>query len=165
MRRMELRRVLFADSFGPDPKYQVRLTDRERGALRRLVAAGAAAARTLTHARLLLKADVDGPGWPDARIAEAMEVGLSTIVRVRRAFVHGGLDPALHRRPPSATRPLKLDGRLEAHLVALSCTTPPNGRARWSLRLLTDRFIELEGTVVSDETVRRVLKKTSSSPG
>ena len=165
---MELHRVLFvlfADSFVPNAKYQVRLTDRERGALRRVVAAGTAPARTLTHARVLLKADLDGPGWPDARIAEAVEVGLSTIVRVRRAFVHGGVDAALYRRPPSATRPPKLDGRQEAHLVALSCTTPPHGQARWSLRLLTDRFIELEGTVVSDETVRRVLKKTSSSPG
>jgi transposase len=165
MQCMELQRVLFADSFVPDPKYQVRLSNRDRGGLRRLVAAGSAPARTLSHARILLKADINGPGWPDAQIAEAVEVGLSTIVRVRRAFVHGGLDAALHRRRPSISRPPKLDGRLEAHLVALSCTTPPAGRARWSLRLLTDRFVELEGTVVSDETVRRVLKKTHSSPG
>jgi transposase len=141
------------------------LTGRERGTVQRLVAAGTAPARTLTHARILLKADRDGPGWPDARIAEALDVGLSTIARVRRAFVHGGVDAALQRRPPSVTRPPKLDGRQEAHLVALSCTTPPDGRARWSLRLLTDRFVELEGTLVSDETVRRVLKKTHSSRG
>jgi transposase len=165
MRHMQLRRVLFADSFVPDPKYQVRLTDRERVALRRVVATGTAPARTLTHARILLKADLDGPSWPDAQIAQAVEVGLSTIVRVRRAFVHGGVDAALHCRPPSTTRPPKLDGRQEAHLIALSCSTPPDGRARWSLRLLTDRFVELEGTVVSDETVRRVLKKTHSSRG
>src|SRR5215218_7927997 len=114
MRCMELQRVLFADSLVPDPKYQVRLTTQDRGALRRLVAAGTAPARTLAHARILLKADLDGPGWPDARIAEAVDVGRSTIVRVRRAFVHGGVDAALHRRPPSATRPPKLDGRQEA---------------------------------------------------
>ena len=162
---MKLQRVLFADSLVPYPKYQVRLTTRDRGALRRLVAAGTAPARTLAHARILLKADLDGPGWSDARIAEAVDVGLSTIVRVRRACVHSGVEAALHRRPPSTTRPPKLDGRQEAHLIALSCTTPPEGRAHWSLRLLTDRFVELEGTVVSDETVRRVLKKTHSSPG
>ena len=162
---MELRRVLFADSFDPDPKYQVRLTSQERGVLRRLVAGGTAPARMITHARILLKADLDGPGWSDAQIAQAVEVGLSTIVRVRRACVRGGIDAALHRRLPSVTRPPKLDGRQEAHLIALSCTTPPDGRARWSLRLLTDRFVELEGTIVSDETVRRVLKKTNSSPG
>jgi transposase len=162
---MELRRILFTDSLVSDSKYQVELTSRQRAALTRLVATGTGAARTLTHARILLKVDAAGPGWTDPQIAAALDVGLSTVARVRRAFVDGGVDAALHRRPPSATRPPRLDGRQEAHLVALSCTTPPDGRARWSLRLLTDRFVELEGTVVSDETVRRVLKKTHSSPG
>jgi len=162
---MELRRILFTDSLVPDSKYQVELTSRQRATLTRLVAAGTAAARTLTHARILLKADAAGPGWTDPQIVAALDVGLSTVARVRRAFIEGGVDAALHRRPPSATRPPKLDGRQEAHLVALSCTLPPAGRARWSLRLLTDRFVELEGTVVSDETVRRVLKKTRSSRG
>ncbi len=164
---MELLRILHADLPTPSNKHSIRLSDGERRTLRRLLSVGTAPARTLTHARILLKADAapNGPAWTDAQIREACDVGLATIARVRHAFVTGGLDAALHRKPTTRQYRRVLDGRQEAHLVALSCSTPPLGQARWSLRLLTERFIELDGTVISDETVRRVLKKTHSSPG
>ena len=167
MRGMNLLHILHADSSRPSHKHTVRLSDGERRDLRRRLGAGTASARTLTHARILLKADAAaaGPGWTDTQIRDACEVGLATIARVRRAFVTGGLDAALHRKPTTRQYRRALDGRQEAHLVALSCSPPPSGQARWSLRLLTDRFIELEGTSISDETVRRVLKKTRSSRG
>lgn len=164
---MKLLQVLPAKAPIPFHKHTVRLSDAERRALRRLLGAGTAPARTLAHARILLKADAapGGPAWTDARIREACEVGLATIARVRRAFVTGGLDAALHRKPTTRQYRRALDGRQEAQLVALTCGTPPDGQARWRLRLLTERFIEVEGVVVSDETVRRVLKKTRSSRG
>jgi transposase len=164
---MDLLRILHTDPPVRPSKAVVQLTDGERRRLRRLLSAGTAPARTQTHARILLKADAApaGPGCSDSQIAAAVEVSPSTIVRVRRAFVHGGLNAALHRKPPDRQYRRALDGRQEAHLMALSCTPPPPGQARWSLRLLTERFIELESTVVSDETVRRVLKKTRLSRG
>ncbi len=167
MRGMKLLRILHADIRTPSHKHAVRLSDDDRRDLRRLLRAGTAHARTLAHARMLLKADASsaGPAWTDPQIRDACDVGLATIARVRRAFVGGGLDAALHRRATSRQYRRALDGRQEAHLAALACSTPPDGHARWSLRLLTARFIELEGEVVSDETVRRVLKKTSSSRG
>lgn len=164
---MKLLRILHADAPTTSHKHSVRLSESERRTLRRLLSAGSAPTRTLTHARILLKADgaPGGSAWTDAEIREACDVGLATIARVRQAFVSGGLDAALHRKPTTRQYRRAVDGRQEAHLVALSCSTPPAGQARWSLRLLTERFIELEGVVVSDETVRRVLKKTRSSPG
>jgi hypothetical protein len=162
MSGMKLLRILHTDRPTPPRKHVVELTDAGRRALRRLVSAGTAPARTLSHARILLKADAAaaGPAWPDARIAEACEVSLATILRVRRAFATGGLDAALHRAPTTRQYRRALDGRQEAHLAALACSAPPDGHARWSRRLLTARFVALEGTVVSDETVRRALKKT-----
>ena len=147
--------------------YVVRLDDAERALLTDLVSTGRAAARALTHARILLKADVgpDGPGWTDERIAAALEVGLRTVARVRETLVTEGLDAALWRRRPPA-RPRKLDGAAEAHLIALACSAPPAGRGRWTLRLLADKLVELELVdAVCPETVRTTLKKTSSSPG
>jgi hypothetical protein len=164
---MKLLRILHTDRSTPARKHAIHLTDTERRALRRLVGGGPAPARTLSHARILLKADASlaGPAWTDDQIRAACEVSLATILRVRRAFATGGLDAALHRAPTARQYRRALDGRQEAHLAALACSAPPDGQARWSLRLLTERFVELEGAVVSDETVRRVLKKTSSSPG
>ena len=164
---MKLLRILYDDHAAPPHKHTVQLTDAERRQLRRLIGAGTAPARTLSHARILLKADAApaGPAWTDTQIAEACETSPATITRVRRSFATGGLDAALARKPTTRAYRRALDGRQEAALVALACTTPPAGQARWSLRLLTDRFVELEGTVVSDETVRRVLKKTHSSRG
>jgi hypothetical protein len=148
-------------------KYVVRLDDAERALLTNLSSTGTAAARALTHARILLKADQgpDGPGWPDQRIAAALDVSVSTVERVREALVTAGLDAALWRRRPPP-RPRKLDGAGEAHLIAVACSAPPAGRDRWTMRLLADKLVELAIVdAIGPETVRLTLKKTSSSPG
>ena len=126
--------------------------------------AGKGAASKLTHARILLKADAapGGPGWTDDRIAEAVEVSAATVERVRQRFVEQGLEAALGRKPQDRpSRPRKLDGRAEARLIALACSKPPEGRTEWTMQLLADKLVELEIVAsVSDETVRRTLKKT-----
>ncbi len=146
-------------------KYVVKLTEQERHELEHLISTGKAAARKLLHARILLKADesTEGPVWPDQRINEALEVSLSTIARVRQRFVEQGLEEALHRRPqPERPQKRKLDGEVEAHLVALTCGPKPEGEGRWTVRLLAEKLVAL-GYVdqVSYETVRQALKKTS----
>ena len=149
-------------------KYRVTLTNDERTLLQDLIASGTAPARTLTHARILLKADQSdgGPAWPDAAISEALEVSHATIARVRECFVAESLEAALHRRAASGHRRRCLDGAQEAHLIALTCSAPPPGHDRWTLRLLADKLVELEYVDgVSHETVRQVLKKTNSSRG
>ena len=150
-------------------KYKVTLTPDERQQLADLIAAGKAAAQKLAHARILLKADAadGGPAWPDARIAEAVEVSIATVERVRLRFVEQGLEAALGRKKqdrPSRLR--KLDGRAEARLIALACSQPPEGRTEWTMQLLADKLVELAVVdAVCDETVRRALKKTRSSRG
>ena|SRR5580765_882445 len=147
-------------------RYAVILTGDERTALSRLIGAGTADARVLTHARILLKADQSpgAPAWVDDRIADAVEVSQPTVFRVRRQFVEAGLEAALHRRPPQRDYLRKLDGAQEARLIALACGTPPANRTAWTLRLLADRLVELEVVeTLSYQTVRRVLKKTHSS--
>ena len=148
-------------------KYLVTLTPEERQWLTALLSAGKRSALTLTRARVLLKADqaAGGPAWEDAEIAQALDCGLRTVERVRQRFVDRGLEAALGRKPQDRpSRERKLDGRAEARLIALACSPPPRGRARWTLKLLADRLVELEVfESVSDETVRRVLKKTNSS--
>jgi transposase len=150
-------------------KYKVTLTAEERQELQELIAVGKGAAKKLIHARILLKADAadGGPGWPDAKIAEAVEVSIPTIERVRRRFVEEGFEAALKRKPQARpSRVPKLDGRAEARLIAVACSTPPEGRADWTIQLLADRLVELKIVdSISDETVRRALKKTSSSRG
>ncbi len=149
-------------------KYVVELCPEERESLHRLIAAGAAPARKLAHARILLKADrgPDGPGWSDAAIIEALETSQPTVSRLRKQCAEEGLEAALHRRASRREYRRKLDGAQEAHLVALVCGAPPAGQARWSLRLLADRLVELDIVdAVSYQTVRRVLKKTNSSRG
>ena len=107
-----------------------------------------------------------GPGWTDSAIGEALEVSVPTIERVRKRYAREGLEAALRRRRARAHKPRKLDGRQEAHLIALACSTPPEGQQRWSLRLLAARFVRLEqGAAISYQTVRRTLKKTTSSRG
>lgn len=150
----------------PKKQYLATLSEAGRARLRTLVGGGYAPARTLTHARILLKANrgAGGPGWTDQAIAEALEVGLSTVARVRRAYAAAGLDAALTRKTPDRAYARALDGAQEARLVALACGTPPAGHARWSLRLLADRLVALEyAEAVSHETVRQVLKQTFSS--
>ena len=148
--------------------YRVSLTDEERAALRGMVGSGAAPARMLTRARVLLKADhgEGGPGWSDAAIAGALDIHPGTVQRIRRQFAAEGLGPTLARKRPDRVYERRLDGRQEAHLVALACSAPPEGRARWTLRLLAGELVRLEVVgAVSHETVRRTLKKTTSGRG
>ena len=145
-------------------KYVVRLTTDEREHIEKLLRRGRAHARKLLYARILLKADANGPDqWTDERIAEAFEVSTATVARERRRLCEEGLEVALMPKKPGRPRGRVLDGRAEARLSALSCSDPPEGRERWSMRLLADRMVEL-GHVgsVSYETVRRTLKKTRS---
>ena len=143
----------------------VSLSGEDRGSLEGLIAGGHAPARRLTHARILLKADEgeDAPeqAWPDTRIADALQISRSTVARVRERFAREGLEAALVHRRPKATKPRKLDGEQEAHLIALACSEPPKGRKRWSVRLLAERFVQLECAKepISRELVRRTLKK------
>jgi len=149
-------------------KYVVTLTAEERRTLRNMIAVGKGSARKLMHARILLKAErrKRHPDWEDTRIAAAVEVAVSTVERVRKQLVEEGLEAALERRQPQREYQRKLGGKEEAQLIALACSTPPEGHARWTLRLLADRMVRLEHVdSVSHETVRRVLKKTNSSRG
>lgn len=149
-------------------KYIVRLSSEERLVLLDLISTGKAAARAQTHARILLKADVgsEGSAWVDRAIAEALETSPRTVERVREAWVCDGLEAALYPQRPTVPRPRKLDGAQQARLVALACSPPPAGRARWTLRLLSHRLVELEVVdSIAPETVRLALKQTSSRRG
>jgi transposase len=148
-------------------KYPVTLTEAQREQLKSLIAAGTAPARKLTHARILLKTDQspEGPGWVDEQVADAVETSQPTVSRVRKQYFEEGLEAALNRRPPNREYQRRLDGEQEARLIALACSEPPEGQARWSLRLLADKLVELEVVEeeVSYQTVRRILKKTNLS--
>lgn len=145
-------------------KYKVTLTEEERLQLRQMISAGKGAARKLTHARILLKADAGegGPNWQDQQISQSLEVGIATVERVRKQFVEQGLEAALERRKPDRDYERRLDGVGEAHLIALACGQPPEGREHWTMQLLAEGMVAL-GYVesVSRETVRRTLKKTN----
>ena len=148
-------------------QHRVTLTEDERATLGRRLSAGRAPARELMRARILLKADSGpfGPAWPDAAVAQALDVGLSTVARVRKRFAQGGLDAALRHRRPRREYRRKLDGEKEAHLIALACSPPPLGRRFWTLRLLADRMVELRFVDgLSYETVRRMLKQNALKP-
>lgn len=145
-------------------KYIVKLVASERTSLTKLTTSGKSAARRITRARILLLADEGslGPSWIDKDVAEAVGVTSRTVENVRRKFVNEGLEPSINRkkriRPP---RERMLDGEKEAKLIALSCSKPPEGRARWTMQLLADRLVSLEIVdSISDETVRKALKKT-----
>lgn len=149
-------------------KYHIRLEEEERVLLESITRKGRASAQRQRAARILLLADANQKegAMGDEEIARVAQTTVRTVERVRQSCVEEGLSAALERkpRPPSQTR--KLDGRSEAHLVALSCGPAPAGRARWTLRLLAGRLVELEVVEeISHETVRRTLKKTSSNPG
>jgi transposase len=142
--------------------YRVELSEPERNILLALMQKGRAPVRKLRRAQILLAA---ANGQSDAPIARVLHSSVSTIERTRKRFVDAGLEAALHEQPrPGARR--KLNGKQEAFLIALACSEPPAGRLRWTMQLLADRVIEL-GVVeaISDETVRRLLKKTPSSRG
>ena len=139
-------------------KYLVELDEEERVRLRTLLRRGQAPVRMVARARVLLKA---GQGCTDAEIAAALDVGTATVSRVRKRFVELGLEEALRERPRPGQR-RKLSGKQEAHVIAVACSTPPEGHARWTLRLLAGKVVELGFTPsISPETVRQVLKKTS----
>ncbi len=146
-------------------KYIIRLSADERQMLSKLARSGKAAARKITRARILLKADAGegGPGWTDERIAEALEIGVRMIENVRRRCVEEGPQAAACGRSwPDRPAQRKLDGAGEARLVAMACSEPPTGRARWTMQLLADELVVLQVTdSISDETVRRTLKRTS----
>ncbi len=146
----------------PASKVVVQLAGDERDALEQLVRTGTHPAAMRRRAAILLKADADGPdGWTDEEIAEHLETSRMTVMRVRHQFAAEGLDATLHRKKPTGRQYRKLDGQQEAKLVALACSAPPDGKGRWTLKMLADRLVELEVVdAVSDETVRRVLKKT-----
>ena len=147
--------------------HPIMLDAEQRARLEAVVNQGRAPARTITRARILLKADggPGGPNWTDTAIRGAFDVSRTTISKVRREFATDGL-AAIERRRPRVTRPRKLDGASEAHLIALTCSAPPEGRARWTLRLLADRFVLLDGEgAISHEQVRQVLKKANLSLG
>jgi transposase len=149
----------------PRKKYIVDLTDEEREELEALISSGVAPARKLTRARILLKAD---EGWTDQAISDALDVGTATVERVRKRFVEWGGISAIERRKPRRRYERKLDGDAEARLIALACSAPPEGRERWTLKLLAEKIVTLEAVdieSVSYETVRRVLKKTGLSLG
>jgi transposase len=148
----------------PAKKYKVALRAAERQTLQPLTTTGKAAAYKLTRARILLKADehqTEG-GWKDHAISEALEVSVATIERVRQPFVEEGAEAVLRYKQRQGSSTRRLDGAKEAHLIALTCSEAPEGRARWTLRLLADRMVEL-GHVeqISHETIRQTLKKTS----
>jgi transposase len=138
-------------------KYIVNLTPEERASLQQLLRSGRPSARRTARARILLKAD---EGLSDAEVAAAVNVGIATVHRIRQRCVEEGLEAALGERARVGA-PARLSGTAQAHLIAVACSTPPDGRPRWTLRLLADRVVELKlAERCSHETVRRVLKKT-----
>ncbi len=146
-------------------KHIVRLSDDERKKLKKMISSGRGPARMFTRARILLKADQsdEGPKWPDDKISDALDVTIQTVERIRKQLVEEGFESVLsrHEYKQKVSRK-KIDGDVEAHLIALSCSEPPTGRARWTLRLLAEKVIEL-GYVetISHEAIRQTLKKTN----
>src|SRR3990172_9988965 len=143
-------------------KYIVTLNADEREKLLALIGSGTSKARTLTHARILLKAD---EGWPDREICTALDVSILTVERVRKRFVFEGFETFMKPRRPNRIYSRKLDGEQEARVVALVCSSPPEGYARWSLRLLADRVVQLKIVEsISHETIRQVLDDNELKP-
>jgi transposase len=151
----------------PGKKYIVSLSAEEREQLNAMIRKGKSSAQRLMKARILLKADVseDGEGWSDSQIVEALETSATTVYRTRMQLVEEGLEAVLSRKRPSRTSVLPIfDGEKEAKLIALACSEPPKGRARWTLRMLENKVVELDIVErASDSTIGRVLKKLNSS--
>ena len=147
----------------PNKKYIVKLTNEEHHALKQIISNGKRVAEMQSHARILLKAN---DGLKDKEIAEHVDISVSTIEKVRKKFVEEGFETALNRKKPSNRQYRKLDGDQEAHLVALACSKPPEGYARWGLHLLADKLVELNIVdTISHETVRQTLKKMNLNRG
>ena len=152
----------------PAKRYKVLLTELERHHLLSLISTGKAAARKLTHARILLQADESSgqPHWADQQIGEALHVSRRTIERVRQTFIEEGFEAALHHKKRAQPGHQKFDGDTEAHLIAIACSAAPEGRSRWTLQLLADQMVALQHfESISSETIRQVLKKTKLSLG
>ena len=151
---------------GTDAKVVVRLSIEERLMLEKVLQEPRVAKDRVLRVNRLLKSGADGPKWPDSKIAEAFDVSTDTVARLRHRCVFEGLETATSRRRPSATRTRRLDGAAEARLVLLACSTPPDGCAKWTMPLLADQFVTLEIVAeISGETVRKTLKKMTSSRG
>ena len=149
-------------------KHHIKLEPDERARLESIIRKGKASAQAQRHARILLLADANNPqtGWSDADIAAAVRTSVGTVERVRRVCVQYGLDKTLERKSAERQYVRKLDGEGEARLLAIACGPVPEGRCRWTLRLLADRLVELEVVEnISYEAVRRTLKKMKSNPG
>jgi len=146
-------------------KYIVALSEEQRQHLEKITSSGTYPSRQIRRAQILLKSD-QKEGWSYEQIAKAYGVTVVTIAKVRKTFVEQGLEAALQRKKPEREYAHALDGEAEAHLIALACSKPPEGREHWSLRLLQNRFVKL-GYIdsISYETIRRTLKKTKSNPG
>jgi len=146
-------------------KYVVRLGSEERETLELLVKKGKTQAYRIKHANIMLAVDRDGPDWSDEEAAEAFGCHVNTVANVRQRFVEEGLEAAVERKKQkSPSRERILDGAKEARLIALACSAPPEGRSKWTLQLLADKLVALKVVEsVSDQTVRRTLKKTNSS--
>jgi transposase len=148
-------------------RYVVKLRDEEREQLNTMTRAGKHPAWRLTRARILLKADAadGGDGWSDSQIAAALDISVATVARTRQQLVEEGFEAVLKRKhSPASARPRIFDGASEAKLIALACSEPPKGRKRWTLKLLEEAVVELDIVErASDNTIGRVLKKTSSS--
>jgi len=151
----------------PTSKVIVRLTTDQRRALEELVHTGECSAHAARRARILLKADAEGPdAWPDERIAEALDVCRMTVMRARQRFVTEGLAGTLRKKKAADRQYRKLDGKQEAQLVTIACSKPPEGQARWTMELLAERLVELNVVEsISPSTVCRTLQKTNSSRG
>jgi transposase len=151
----------------PASKIEVRLSADQRAALDRRVRTGTHPAHARRRAAILLRADAGGPdAWPDDRIAEALDINRNTVWRTRAQFACEGLDATLHKKKAQGRQYRKLDGHQEARLVALACSAPPEGQARWTMALLADRLVELEVVEAIDpSTVWRTLQKTKPSRG
>jgi transposase len=149
-------------------KYVVKLSTEEREQLGALISSGKRSAQLITKARILLKADASevGEGWTDREIAAALDVSINTVANARRQLVEEGFEATLVRKyNPNSARPRIFDGAAEAKLIALACSPAPEGFARWSLRLLEEKVVELNIVEkASDNTIGRTLKKTLSNP-
>lgn len=148
--------------------YPVKLTETERYQLKQIVSSGTAPVRKVRRAYILLKSDSSegGPNWSYQAMQEAFGICNVTISDVRRTYAKDGLEAALNRKKPDREYERRLDGEAEAHLIALACSQPPEGHERWTLRLLSQRMVQLEIVDhLCHETVRTTLKKTNSSRG
>lgn len=151
---------------GRNATYIVTLTDEEKGALTKLIQKGRVSGQRIRHAQVLLKLDAipNNKDWNREKISEAYGCNMDTVSRIAKRFVEGGLESALSRKPQQ-NRARKIDGEVEAKVIALACSNPPMGRERWTIRLLRDEVIRLEIADIERSSINSILKKMNSSLG